>query len=69
MTRLKVLRVAHNPEQFPGFTSFLAVSSQLRDPGLLRDQACSPFSDKVFGASEHFFDHRGRMCAHVGYLT
>jgi hypothetical protein len=69
MTHLKVLRVAHNPKQFQGFTSFLALSSQFRYPGLLRDQAYFPFSDKVFGASKHFFDHRGRMWAHVGYIT
>lgn len=64
MADLKVLGVAHNPQQFPGFLPSPALSLQFRDPSLLSDQACLPFNDKFSGVSEHSLDHRGRMGAH-----
>jgi hypothetical protein len=51
----------------------LPLAFQFRDPGLLRDQPCLPFSDQILGMSQHSFEYRRRMDvyagAHVGYLT
>ena len=50
---LKVLRVVHDLQQFPGFTSLPAFSSFFREPALLRDKACLPSAIRVLARASN----------------